>query len=89
MPPQTHTYQIKLQKNVIFSILNGYENWSLTLNEEHMSSVFQRKVLMSIFRPKRDEVTGEWREICNEEMNDLYSSPTTMIKLKRILWVWL
>jgi hypothetical protein len=50
--------KINLQRNVIFSILNGYENWSLTLKEERVPSVFQRKVLRSIFRPKRDEVMG-------------------------------
>ena len=54
--------KINLQRNVIFSILNGYENWSLTLKEERVPSVFQRKVLRSIFRPKRDEVMGVERK---------------------------
>jgi len=37
--------------------------------------VFENRVLRRIFGPKRDEVTGEWRKIHNEELNDLYSSP--------------
>jgi len=37
--------------------------------------VFENRVLRSIFCPKRDEVTGEWRKLHNEELNDLYSSP--------------
>jgi hypothetical protein len=38
--------------------------------------VFENKVLRKIFGPKRDEVTGEWRKIHNEELRDLYSSPS-------------
>jgi hypothetical protein len=37
--------------------------------------VFDNRVLRRIFGPKRDEVTGEWRRLHNEELNDLYSSP--------------
>ena len=36
--------------------------------------VFENRVLRRIFGPKRDEVTGEWRKLHNEELNDLYSS---------------
>jgi hypothetical protein len=38
--------------------------------------VFENRVLRKIFGPKRDEVTGEWRKLHNEELNDLYSSPS-------------
>jgi hypothetical protein len=36
-----------------------------------MQREFQNKVLMRIFEPKRDEITGKWRELCSEELNDL------------------
>jgi hypothetical protein len=45
------------------------------LREEHRLRVFENRVLRKIFGPKRDEVTGEWRRLHNEERNDLYSSP--------------
>ena len=38
--------------------------------------MFENKVLRRIFGPKRDEVTGEWRKLHNEELDDLYSSPS-------------
>jgi hypothetical protein len=47
----------------------------LTLREEHRLRVFENKVLRRIFGLKRDEVTGEWRKLHNEELRDLYSSP--------------
>jgi hypothetical protein len=40
--------------------------------------VFENRVLRRIFGPKRDEVMGEWRKLHNEELNDLYCSPTTV-----------
>jgi hypothetical protein len=46
------------------------------LREEHRLKVFENRVLGRIFGPRRDEVTGEWRELHNEELNDQYSSPT-------------
>jgi hypothetical protein len=55
--------------------LYGCETWSLTLREELRLKVFENRVLRRIFGPKRDEDTGEWRRIHNEELNDLYSSP--------------
>ena len=56
--------------------LYGCETWSLILREERRLRVFENRVLRRIFGPKRDEVTGEWRKLHNEELNDLYSSPT-------------
>jgi len=41
----------------------------------HWLRVFENRVLRRIFGPKRDEITGEWRKLHNEEHNDLYSSP--------------
>jgi len=51
--------------------LYGCETWSLTLREERKLRVFGNRVLTRIFGPKRDEVTGEWRKLHNEELNDL------------------
>jgi hypothetical protein len=50
--------------------------------------VFENRVLRRMFRPKRDEVTGEWRKLLNEELRDLYSSPSiiTIIKSRRMRW---
>ena len=50
--------------------------------------VFENMVLRRIFRPRRDEVKGEWRRLHNEELNDLYSSSNTVrvIKWRRMRW---
>jgi hypothetical protein len=47
--------------------------YSLTLREERRLRVFENRVLRRVFGPKWDEVTGEWRKLHNEELNDLYS----------------
>ena len=55
-------------------VLYGCETWSLTLREERGPRVLENKVLQRIFGPKRDEATGKWRKLNNEELNDLYWS---------------
>jgi hypothetical protein len=45
------------------------------LREEHRLRMFENRVLRRIFGPKRDEVTGEWRKLHNEELHNFYSSP--------------
>jgi hypothetical protein len=52
-------------------VLYGCENWSLTLRKEQRLRVFDNRVLRRIFGPTRDEATGEWRRLHNEELNDL------------------
>jgi len=63
-------------------VLYGRETWSLTLREERKLRVFEIMVLRRIFGPRSEEVTGEWRRLPNEELNDLYSSPTSVRVIK-------
>jgi len=79
--------KIKLYITIILPlVLCRCETSSLTLREEHRLRVFENRVLRRIFGPRRDEVTGEWRKLHNEELNDLYSSPNIVqvIRLKRM-----
>jgi hypothetical protein len=63
-------------------VLYGCETWSLSLREERRLRVFENRVLRRIFGIKRDEVTGEWRKLHNEELHDLYCSPNTIRVIK-------
>jgi hypothetical protein len=64
-------FKIRIYKTIILPVvLYSCEPWSLTLREEHRLRVFENRVLR-IFGPKRDEVTGEWRKLHNEELHDL------------------
>jgi hypothetical protein len=62
--------------------------WSLTLREVHRPGVFEDRVLRRIFGPKRDEVTGGWRKLHNEEFHDLYPSRSIIriMKARRMKW---
>jgi hypothetical protein len=55
-------------------VLYGCETWSLTLRGERRVRVIENRVLRRMFGPMRDEITGEWRQLHSEELNDLYSS---------------
>jgi hypothetical protein len=67
-------------------VLYRCETWSLTLREDHRHRVFENRVLWRIFGPKRDEVMGEWRNMHNEELRDLYSSPS-IIRIIKSRWM--
>jgi len=83
--------KIKIYRNIILPvILYGCGTWSLTLWEERKLKVFENMVLRKIFGPRRDEVTGEWRRLHNEELNDLYCSPNNCggIKIEKNEMGW-
>ena len=63
-------------------------SWSLTLREERRLRVFENRVLRRVFGPKRDEVTGEWRKLHNEELSDLYSLPNIVRVVKSRIMRW-
>jgi hypothetical protein len=82
--------KVKIYKTIILPVvLYGCETLSLTLGEEHRLRVFENRGLRRIFGPKRDEVTGEWRKLHNEELHNLYSSPDIirLVKSRRMRWV--
>jgi hypothetical protein len=65
--------KVKIYKTIILpAALYGCETWFITLREEHRPRVFENRVLRRIFGPKRDEVTGEWRKLHNEELIPRY-----------------
>ena len=67
---------------LLYYQLYGCETLSLTLREEHMLRVFENKVLRKIFGAKRDEITGERRELHNAELHAQYSLPNIIRNLK-------
>jgi hypothetical protein len=75
--------KVKIYKVVILPVLlYGCETWSDTLREEHRLRLSENRVLRRILRSKRDEVTGEWRKLHNEEFRILYSSPNIIRQIK-------
>jgi hypothetical protein len=81
--------KVKIYRTIILPVvLYGCETWSLTLRQEHRLRVFENRVLRRIFGPNRDEVTGEWRKLHNEEIHNLYSSPDIIrqVRSRRMRW---
>jgi hypothetical protein len=79
---------LKIYKTIILPVvLYRCETWSLAVRKEHRLRVFENRVLR-IFGPKRDEVTGGWRKLHNEELHGLYSSPSIImvIKARGVRW---
>jgi hypothetical protein len=69
-------------------VLYGNETWCLTPKQEYKLRLFENRVLRRIFGHKMDEATGGWRKLHNEELHDLYSSPSIIriIKSRRMRW---
>ena len=83
-----HGESLKSRTIILPVVLYECETWSLTLREGHRMRVFENRVLRRIFGPKRDEVTGEWRKLHNEELNDLYFSPNIVRVINSIGMRW-
>jgi hypothetical protein len=80
---------VKIYKTIILPVVfYGCETWSLTLREEHRLMVFENRILRNIFGPKRDEVTGKWRKLHNEELRILYSSQNIIRQIKSRSLSW-
>jgi hypothetical protein len=67
--------KIKVYRVITFPVV-------LYVREEHRLRVFENRVLRKIFGLKRDKLTGEWRKLYNEELNDMYSSPNIVQVIK-------
>ena len=75
--------KIKMYRTIILpAVLYGCEIWSLTLRKKCRPRVFENRVLRRAFGPQRDEVTGEWRRLHNENLYALYSSPNIIRVIK-------
>ena len=81
--------KIKIYTTIILPVvLYGCETWSLVLREERRLRVSENRVLRRVFVPNRDEVTGEWRKLYNEQLSDLYYLPNIVrvVKWRRMRW---
>jgi len=81
--------EIKIYRTIILPVvLYGCETWSLTLREKRRLRVSEKRVLRKVFGSKKDEVTGEWRKLHNQELNGLYSLPNIVrvVKSRRMRW---
>jgi hypothetical protein len=67
-------------------VVYGRETWSLALRKKHRLWVFQNRGLRRIFGPKREEVTGDLRQLYNEKLHNLYSYPSIIRMIKSRTW---
>jgi hypothetical protein len=75
--------KVKIYKTVILPVVfYGCKTWSPTLRERHRLVVFEKRALRRIYILKRDEVTGEWRKMHNEDLHNFYSSSNIIRKIK-------
>jgi hypothetical protein len=73
---------------IIPVVLYGCETWSLKLMEEYRLSMFENRMLRRIFGPKINNVTGGWSKLHDEELRNLYSSPSIIRMIKSIRMRW-
>jgi hypothetical protein len=81
--------KVRIFKTIISPVvLYGCETWSLTVREKHKLRVFENRVLRRIFGSRRYVMTGGWRKLHNEELHNLYSSPSIfrIIKSRKMRW---
>jgi hypothetical protein len=81
--------KVRSYKNITLPVvLYDCETWSLALRERHGLRVFENRLLRRLFGPRRDEVTGRWRKLHNEELHNLNSSPSIirMMKPRKMRW---
>jgi hypothetical protein len=73
---------------ILAVVLYGWETWSQTLREERRLRVFENRVVKRILGRRREEVTGEWRKLHNEELHDLYTAPSIVRVIKSRIMRW-
>jgi len=79
----------KINRTIILAaVWCEYETWSLILREKRRLRLYENRVLRRIFGPNRNEITGVWRKLYKEALNDLYSSTNVIrvIKSRRMVW---
>jgi hypothetical protein len=75
--------KIRIYRNIILpAVWYVCETWSVILWEQRRLRVFENRALRIIFRTMRDEATGKWRRLHNEELDDLYSSPNIILAIE-------
>jgi hypothetical protein len=75
--------KIRIYKTITFPlVLHRCETWFLTVREEDRLTEFEKRVLRRMFGLKREEMTGGWRKLHNEELHNLYSSPSVIRMIK-------